>query len=107
MKHASRADADERLATPFPPAPNLKADNWLSQLIDFWVMVAVVAKHLVRLSGGGRTRKDFLRLCDESEKRVLPLEGNLLRYVCVCLFSKTEWSCIAWRDHIFIDCFDS
>ena len=108
MKHASRADADARLAAPFPPAPNLKADNnnWLSQLIDLWATAVVVEKHLVRLSGG-RTRKDFLRLCYGSEKRVLLLGGNLLRYGCVRLFSKRKRSCIAWRDHILVDCFDS
>lgn len=57
--------------------------------------------------GGGRTRKDFLRLCYELEKKkVILLEENLLRYVRVCLVSKRKWSCVTWRDHIFINCFD-
>lgn len=88
MKHESRAEADTPLDTPFPPAPNLKADNWFSQLIVLWAAVVVVVlvvvvvvvvvveeKHLVR-QNGGRTRKDFLRLCKELEKKVLLLKGK-------------------------------
>jgi hypothetical protein len=102
LKHVSRAEADALLAIPFPPAPNLKADNWLSLLIALWVMV-VVEKHLVRF-GGGRT-KDFLRLCYESERNMLPFKGNLLVYVRVWLVSKRKRSCVTWRDHIFVYCF--
>jgi len=66
----------------------------------------VVEKHLVRF-GGGRTKKDFLRLCYELEKKVLLFEGNLLIYVRVCLISKRKRSCVTRRNHIFVDCFGS
>ena len=82
MKHASRADVDELLDWPFPPAPNLKADNWFSVFMALWVAVAI-GKHLVRF-GGGRTKKDFLRLCYELEKKVVEVRGELTR-LCVCL----------------------
>jgi len=100
LKHASRAEADALLAIPFPPAPNLKADNWFSLLIALWVTVVVVVaeveeKHLIRF-WDGRTMKDFLRLCYQSERNVLSFKENLLVYVRVCLISKRKRSCVTW-----------